>query len=233
MSEGIDVVTTSFCRPDLLELTYRTFFGRIIGLPKPRIIINVDPLGHGSAEECVKIAKRFSSDICWRCPTTPSFASAVKWCYQQVESDVVLHLEDDWFLKRSVDYRDWENVLLSEQSAQCVLPMKGFRQNNSLTYSFRPHLCVREKVVIAIESNTCNANPEQDLRDHSPTLESVDYTRAGPRIISDMGRKWSKYHGFKKSDNPDFWFEFRSKNIIQKLEYEALMRYWRYSAPRY
>jgi len=232
MTERIDIVTTALCRPDLLDLTYRTFFGRLLGLPRVRIIINVDPLGYGSAADCVKVASKFSSEICWRCPKTPGFMSAVQWCYNQAESEIVLHLEDDWFLKRRLNYLDWLQELTVAQAAQCVLPMKAPRQNSKLTYSFRPNLCRREQVQNALKvAATSGMNPEQYLRNYVPTLTSIDFNGAGPRLISDMGRKWAKSCGLLKTDQNNLWFDARPKTLLGMMEYSLLRQYWRLTAP--
>ncbi len=116
-------------------------------LPEIRIILNVDPLGEADQAECIQVAKRYSDSVVFRCPGSPGFMDAVKWCYEQVESPVVLHLEDDWLLRRTVEYENLLRSLLGSDSDQVVLLMKGARIPAGMRYSFRPHLACSEECV--------------------------------------------------------------------------------------
>lgn len=227
LTDRLDVVTTAIRRPELLELTYRSFFSRLVGLPSLRIIINIDPLGSGSAEACVEIARQYASDVVWRCPQSPGFMDAVKWCYDQVNSATVLHLEDDWLLKRDLDFKEWESELLFQDLAQLVLLMKKPRLRSSLGYSFRPHLCRSDRIVPVVRQlHDLDANPEKSLIDHKPALASADFLAGGDRLILDMGRKWAKGQGLKKSACQKHWFTYVNSGLMANLEYQAHRAYW-------
>ena len=140
----IDVVTTSLRRPELLNLTYRSFFSKITHLPKLRIIINVDPIGKADAEECLKIAKCYTNNVVARLPKKSNFSDAVNWCWAHVQSAYFLHLEDDWLLKKPIDFNCWHKDLITKDVAQSVLIMKRPRIKKELAYSFRPHLGLKK-----------------------------------------------------------------------------------------
>lgn len=228
MNQRLDVVTTALCRPELLDLTYRSFFTGLKDLPGIRIILNVDPLGKADKSECIRVAKRYSDAVVFRCPESPGFMDAVKWCYEQVETPLVLHLEDDWLLTRTVDYKRLLANLLESGSDQAVLLMKAARPRGETRYSFRPHLARSERVCAALESLSVNeGNPEKCLAQHPSVLLSSDFTIGGERLVVDMGRKWAKAQGLKKHDNGDSWFVPRTQSLLAKLEYSLSLARWR------
>lgn len=228
MTQRLDVVTTALCRPELLDLTYRSFFTRIKDLPEIRIILNVDPLGKSDQAECVRVAKHYSNSVVFRCPDSPGFMGAVKWCYEQVESPVVLHLEDDWLLRRPIDYKTLLKTLLDSRLDQLVFPMKTSRLPCDVRYSFRPHLARAERVCAILESlSVIDGNPEKCLAEHPSLLLSSDFMRGGERLVVDMGRKWAKAQGLKKHNDGDSWFVPRTQSLLAKLEYRVNLARWR------
>ena len=225
----MDVVTTGLCRPELLDLTYRSFFSRMQGLPDLRIIINIDPLGYGDAQTCVQVARQYSDQVIWRNPPEPSFVDAVRWCYNQVESDVVFHLEDDWFLNRAINCNDMMRQLEEGKSDQLVLLMKRPRDVSTIKYSFRPHLAISARVIEAVRTLPLDCtNPEKGFINHQLNLTSLDFIEGGARLVSDMGRKWAKGNGLKKSDNSKTWFENRHNSFWGSVEYRLFLTYWRF-----
>ena len=228
MNQRLDVVTTALCRPELLDLTYRSFFTRLKDLPEIRIILNVDPLGEADQAECIQVAKRYSDSVVFRCPDSPGFMDAVKWCYENVESSVVLHLEDDWLLRRTIEYKSLLGSLLGSGSDQMVLLMKDARLPGAMRYSFRPHLACSERVCAALDSlSAVDGNPEKCLAEHSSLLLSYDFTEGGERLVMDMGRKWAKAQGLKKYGVGDAWFVSRPQSLLAKLEYRLYLARWK------
>ena len=105
----LDVVTTAMPRPELLELTYRSFYNHLFSRIKHcRLIINIDP-GPASAnndqktETMLTVCRKWFPEVVYRCPSTPSFPAAVQWAWSQVETDIFFHLEDDWLLLNHID----------------------------------------------------------------------------------------------------------------------------------
>lgn len=227
----LDVVTTALQRPDLLEITYGSFFRRIRNLPPRRIILNIDPIGDGDPDECVAIAKQYSNQVIWRLSEKPDFMGAVLWSYSQVTSDLVLHLEDDWLLKRDIDFSKWLSHLRSGDSDQSVLLMGKPRTRHPDYYSFRPHLAKPKRVLRALASlSDPGANPEKALIDHPMRLTSADYVFAGNYTVEDIGRKWAKCKGFKKSGEAEQWFVSRPKSMFAWIDYRLSRAFWKWRA---
>ena len=226
--ETLDVVTTAIRRPVLLDLTYQSFFKRIQNLPKVRIILNVDPIGDAKAEDCLKIAKKYSDNVVFRSPNEPNFSASVNWCWSQIESAYFLHIEDDWLLKKTIEFTKWLNDLITKNVAQSVLIMKRPRTSEKLVYSFRPHLGVK-KNIMSIHSIPEHLNPEKFVARKYFKMTSADFSDAGSRTIEDMGSKWAKANGLKKAIcNHSEWFSKRMTNPFFKVEYQYFLLKWRY-----
>jgi len=109
MKPALDVTVTATVRADILRMTLRSFHKNFLRNFTARIIINVDPVGDTQSHapnDMVNICRELFDEVVYRTPDTPSFAAAVQWCWQQVETDVFFHLEDDWILRRPVDPAD-------------------------------------------------------------------------------------------------------------------------------
>lgn len=222
----LDIVTTGLSRPDLLDLTYKSFLtGGIKNLPPFRIIINIDPLGRSNRDECISVAKKYCKSPLIRTPEEPSFMGAIKWGWSQVQSDYFLHLEDDWILNNQVNFHDWLSHLNNDnRTIQSVLLMKKPYQHN---YSFRPNLA-KSAVCKLAPSLPLSGNPEKKVGEiiRSMGLVSLDYGRSYG--ITDTGRKWAKAHGLRKDETPSSWFQPRHSGTIQRLEYKLLLALWRH-----
>lgn len=220
--KSIDIVTTGIIRPEILDLTYKSFLNGIVNLPPFRIIINLDPLGGTCVDESIRIVEKYCENPIIRTPKTPNFMEAVKWCWSQVASDLFIHLEDDWILNRKIDFNDWHYSIVESNAIQSVLLMKRAEMYN---YSFRPHLA-SSKVCELVTELPKNGNPEKEmaLLTLKHGLKSISY--GSPYAITDTGRKWAKYHGLKKKDDSEGWFQQNAAKTINKLEYKLWMGLW-------
>ena len=112
----LDVCIISTVRPEILKLTLDSFRKRFFnllrkGFPgiKIRGIINIDPAGEPgiTPQEMIKnlnLSSYFDIYVL-NFPQSPSFPKAVSWCWDQVRTPIFLHLEDDWFLKKTIDFK--------------------------------------------------------------------------------------------------------------------------------
>ena len=230
-STKIDVVTTALRRPDLLDLTYTSFFKQIKDLPDVRLIINVDPIGDATNEEIVNVVERFSNDYEIRFSKEGSFVEAIKWCFAKVRSDIYMHLEDDWLLNKTLCYGDLVNQLKEKNLSQLVLPMKKKRVDD-FGYSFRPHLADKvcaEKVTEI--SDSCNPEKSYKLLASRYNWRAEEYD--AHYLVTDMGRKWSKSNGWSKANSVSFsssstWFKKRKglSRFLGILEFKILKMIW-------
>jgi len=230
----IDVVTTAIRRPEILDLAYRSYFnGGILDLPKLRIILNIDPIGAGSEEEMVSIAKSYSDEVVVNSPENSNFANAINWCWSQVESKHFLHLEDDWLLTNPIKFHDWLKSLEQSNALQSVLIRKHRRQIPA-KYSFRANLA-RKSVIDQVGLIPPKYNPEKWCIQRLGMNVSIDF---GPeRQLIDMGRKWAKGNQSRKSTGSSGlritseslasgWFGERPSGIVGRLDYKMNYNKW-------
>jgi hypothetical protein len=99
------VVVIATLRPEILDITLNSFYHKLLKDFDVRIIINVDPVGEigVSQSDVIAVCKRYFKNIISNSPMTPSFSRAVFWCWEQVNTNIFFHLEDDWCLKSNVD----------------------------------------------------------------------------------------------------------------------------------
>ena len=89
-----------------------TFYHNLLYKVDTRIIINVDPVGwEDDREKMLEVCRRYSTDLVYNLPTEPHFGRAFKWVWDQVESELVFHLEDDWKLLHLIDFIDLHKKL--------------------------------------------------------------------------------------------------------------------------
>jgi len=226
----LDVCVTAIRRPEVLELTLRSFSKRLKAAPPFRIILNIDPLGDGSADDVIECASRFATHIEVRVAAKACFPSAVNWAWENVRSDIFLHLEDDWILKKNVDYRAWESALRASRASQSVLLMKKPRTDpGSLRYSFRPHLA-KKSVLDEIGTIPNLVNPEVYAGSQLSFVQTIDYGQEF--CVEDIGRKWSKFRGLEKKGDIENWFARRPRNVLTWAEQRLCWMRWRYLVSR-
>src|SRR5438105_4658591 len=127
----IDVVMTATLRPEVIDLTLfsfsKNFFAQLDDL---RLIINIDPIGESQCQskDIVEICRRYFGNVIYRSPDQPSFSRAVKWCWEQVEAGLFLHLEDDWLLTKFVPL---ERVLSRFEQDKDLASLRFNRAANS------------------------------------------------------------------------------------------------------
>ena len=95
----LDIVTTAVIRPDILDRTYGTFKEHCFkDYPIKNVIINVDPVGVGDADNMSNVARKHfpDSELHIRRPFVPNFAEAFMWTWKKANADYVFNLEDDW-----------------------------------------------------------------------------------------------------------------------------------------
>lgn len=101
----MDLTMTAARRPDVFEQTLQSFQAMLFDrVPVRTFFLNIDPIWgtdeDGRAVE--QIARSYFKNVSVRTPETPSYGGAVKWLWQQPETDWFLHLEDDWLLSHKV-----------------------------------------------------------------------------------------------------------------------------------
>ena len=122
----MDVLTTATLRPTILHRTMSSFYCCLLQQTPIRHILNIDPVGENSIKptEVISVVEPYISDLLVRVAPTPNFAAAWKWVWSMAETDIVLHLEDDWELLRNVDLYDVMGIFSRNPNlANLRLPM--------------------------------------------------------------------------------------------------------------
>jgi hypothetical protein len=209
----VDVTLVATRRPDLLELTLRSFHMNLLRfISAPRLIINIDPVW-GSEEddrELEKICRRYFETVVIRRPETPGFGLAVKWTWSQVTTDWFLHLEDDWLLARRIDPRHLALQMADPKIGQIQLANTTRRKRWRMTphvIATSPGFIRRAFAEIAVAHMNPELDPEKQFyQGHNPAgvaALSVYKTRfyggpLTPQLMRDTGRVWRKVRGLRK-----------------------------------
>jgi len=103
----LDVTITACCRPEILYRTLYSFENNLFGKETIRPIVNVDPAGWSDPRRVVDVVEMFYPDAGkYRIAEKPHFAEAFIWTWQNVETEYVFHLEDDWELLKRVEMKE-------------------------------------------------------------------------------------------------------------------------------
>ena len=211
---NIDVTTSATIRPGLLHATLSSFRDNLLNTNHDyRLIINVDPAGEEdkTADDVIEVAKSHFDNVVSRAPKTPCFAGAVIWCWSQVESDLVFHLEDDWVMIRPIDldkmlgtiseFGNFASFRLAKQNQKCS--GMGLRVKPYDRISLNPVFIRKKFIKKAIRHMSPTKNPEKQLRTADPecgkfiknTSHGVYVEQGSGIIVQDIGRKWMMKHG--------------------------------------
>jgi len=249
----IDVVTIGTLRPDILEFTLLSFHRKFLRqFQRARLIINIDPIGdeRRSTDDVLRICAKYFSEITHRCPDQPHFATAVKWAWEQVETEIFLHLEDDWLLKRKVDatriVRGFEadpdlaslRFNLTRNPSRGPLYFQGPSLNPSVIRRrfleevlpfFSPHLDPEKQYTY----------PNDARREVLAHWRHMLYGEPGEAsYVLDIGKKWRRFHGFAKWQPGSGELSWRKTPVppLRKtwyaLKHAAFSRYLQYLAGR-
>ncbi len=208
MNNVLDVVTTATLRPELLDITYRSFNNRLLRqFPRRRLIINVDPIGDGSTSlaEVLRVCHTHFDEVVYRYPETPSFPAAVHWAWSAVRSDYFLHLEDDWLLKKSISADRVCAYFQQDPSLAEVTLNPSGNTKTVASFSLRPSFFRKAFIDEALPYFNLDQDPEKQWKkrggDNGP-LAGWRFRHYGEfdegRFVTDIGTRWLKASGFRK-----------------------------------
>ncbi len=213
----IDVTLVAARRPQLLELTLRSFRQNLLRhLRVRRLYVNLDPIWGDEADAAAvrALCKLYFDDVVFREPERASFGAAVKWAWGQVETDWILHLEDDWCLLWRIDIGRLSRELAQERVAQVSFwnhwnHHKAWRHGVWMRkFSTSPSFYAKEVAHLASDFLDPGFDPERQLYDgRNPKLvdalsayrHRVHGSRLSPLCIADTGLLWRRDRGIVKS----------------------------------
>jgi len=237
MPESIDVVTTATLRPELLELTYRSFHKRLLSRYRHcRLIINIDPLpvpDETKLEKILAISHRWFPEVVYRTPESPSFPAAVRWAWSQLESDFCFHLEDDWLLLKHIDPVRVAGYFAKDPRLAEVTLNPSRNKPIVPGLALRPSFFRRSFIESALPHFDDALDPEKQWRRHLATggvLEGWQFRHYGElgegKHIKDLGGIWRKARGIGKQSNVDnFWGETNSALAARLVSHCKLALY--------
>jgi hypothetical protein len=218
----IDVTLVAARRPELLELTLRSFRQNLLRhLRVRRLYVNLDPIwGSESDAAAVKaLCSRHFPDAVFNEPAEPNFSAAVKWLWSQSECDWFMHLEDDWCLVWRINAAR----LAAEASDSRVGQISFFNHRKawrrgvwSRKFTTSPSL-IRSRVAHAAAAHMePHFDPEKQLYDgrNPAVMEALSGyrhrfhgNRFAPLCIADTGRAWRTARGIEKrrADGVSTW----------------------------
>ena len=107
--QAIDICIVATRRPDLLSQTLASFNEKLLcNFEINRFIVNIDPL-FGTVvneAECIRLVRSYDPDAIVSRPESAGFAVAVATTWAASTTGIILHLEDDWLLRRPVTQED-------------------------------------------------------------------------------------------------------------------------------
>ena len=241
---NIDIVMTATIRPEVINLTLKSFCNKFLNqFKKVRLIINIDPIGDEryNSKDVLDVCYKYIDDIVYNTPNEPSFPKAVKWCWEQVQSEYFLHLEDDWLLKKYIN-KDVLFNIFQDDKINCVRfflsKNNKLKSQNSYIYSnglsLNPTI-FRKRFLddILLPNFDTTKDPEKQFNH----LESVKYgmlvfgNSKDGRYTIDIGKKWRKLKQFNKPNitlsSTKSWDKIDNNFSLRNyLNYKFYMFYW-------
>lgn len=107
LDQPIDIAMTAVLRPKIVERTIKSYVDRICKehIDNFNLIINIDPVGEKgiTQQDILEMVHEYFPRVRARMPDTASFPLALKWCWEQANTNLVLHTEDDFEIAKDLD----------------------------------------------------------------------------------------------------------------------------------
>lgn len=196
----ITVTTTATHRLELLSRTYQSLaeclLNRGLHLRNFDAVINVDPVpASGSPISHMNKFLMFAFDHAdVHFADTPNFTRAVKYCWMDVGTRFVLHIEDDWEFSGNIDLEEMASRLVKTNAYQIRFNRGGAFVRRKLGLS--PALWFSSDCRDIARQLDESVNPEVQLGSLIKPGGRPIAMRSGKEIIArDIGRTWAQENG--------------------------------------
>lgn len=200
----MDICMTAVIRPSIIEKTLKSFTENLFIIPDDhRLIINIDPVGDTdkNVDDVLKVCYKYFKNIKYNIPNNQSFPKAVIWAWSQINSKYIMHIEDDWILKRPIDTFKLINPLQKNKDLACIrlykedIPLNrqpimfGCKYNFHDNYNYftpipnsnnwknqfglNPVLIRKEFIDEALPLMVDDKNPEKQFRDNNSKMSNI------------------------------------------------------------
>jgi len=135
---------TAVLRPAIIERTLRSIVERICKeyVDNFTLIINIDPVGEEGCtqQDILKLAYEHFTHVRARMPAEPSFPLALKWCWEQVSAEYVLHAEDDFEFVKDIDINHMVDIMDKHQDLALLRFDRGTDWDNPKDDMIGPYI---------------------------------------------------------------------------------------------
>jgi hypothetical protein len=201
---NLSVTTPAVARPEIVEITLASFSKNLknVSLKDIDLFINVDPIPKDKqkVEAVIDIGKHYFRTVYARTPPYPNLAVALKWTWQQANTDFILSLEDDWTLDVEVDTKViYDSFIADPKLVQYVLRAYDYEYvlipGSPSFFSRVFYKSYAEKFLLYM-----NYEKQFRLKEMWPFPDVHQLVYGEHPIITDIGKKWYQGHGLKKPD---------------------------------
>jgi hypothetical protein len=204
MNDKLSFSTTAMVRSSIIEQTYSSFQRRTgLDFKKFKLRINIDPapsVSEKKAMEVVNIAKRYFGHVDFNLSKSCSFPKAVKWCWSDISTPYLFHLEDDWRLMKDVNLEAMINILEGNNNIHQVC-MRAYCNQKDL--GLLPNVIRSDTAMKFARFLKDDVNPEIQLKSGECKDDAGDQVccphaaiqypyQPDNTVIKDLGRLWMK-----------------------------------------
>ena len=200
----MDICMTAVRRPEVIEKTLKSFTENLFTKPEDhRLIVNIDPIGEDvSFDKITNIIKKYFPNYLAYMPEEPSFPKALIWVWSQINTKFIMHIEDDWIIRRPIPLQKLLDPLQNNKDLACVRLYKHNIQNkinpilfgsceykyhsdyNYLTpvpgtnnwknqFGLNPVMIKKKFIDDALPLLVDNKNPEKQFRENNPLMSNI------------------------------------------------------------
>jgi hypothetical protein len=245
----LDLVLIATLRPEILEITLNSFYYKLLKNFDVRLIVNVDPIGDkkNTQQDVINVCKKYFSNIVSHSPLKPSFSKAVFWCWQQVNSEIFFHLEEDWCLKSKVNLG---SALLPFQDKGVVSVRFNISRNakfkkiNNLvltnTFSLNPSFFRSAFIKEKLKKYDTDMDPEKQIcknvkSNPFPNPKFILYGKHNEKsLVIDIGKIWREQRSLDKWDpfakGPSIWHSKKTtfgRQMYLNIKYRLYLFMWK------
>lgn len=202
---NLSFTTTALVRPDILAKTYESYSRNLGGLlGQCHLFLNIDrvPDDENGISETITVAKFFFKEVIWHVGKIPNYALALKWCWQNADTDFIFNLEDDWILSIPFDpMKAWNKFAEDSKVIQIALRGGWWPYDK---FTLNPSFIIRRAYKTFGDLFTEDKNPEVQTRNHPlfPVTSEMFFAfgvgNTSEPISIDIGREWTAHHRLHK-----------------------------------
>lgn len=208
---NISITITSTVRPSILYRTLNSFNSNLndFSFKKQNALINIDPIPQykNFKQKITKITDLcnfFFQKTLINTPKTPNFPLAIKWLWQNTNTDYILHLEDDWTLIEKISMIEIEKIFKNNNLLKIIRLRPAIHTKtpkiDCCQYGLSP--CIIRKQFYSEMAKKINIkhDPEWQIRQSQSIKIQQEEVMCYPDniVCVDIGEEWRRKHKIRK-----------------------------------